>query len=290
MRAFVETVRFNSFAAAARALDAPRSKISKQIQALEDALGVQLLMRTTRSLHLTAAGAEYYESAREILAALEDAEQRARAGTGTLKGPLRINAPMSFGLRVLAPLLPEFHARHPELDLQIMLNDQLLDPIQGGYDVTVRVADLPDSSLAVRPIMPAPRVLVAAPAYLERAGTPQRPGDLERHAFLEYGYLQGGMTLALGRDGVSERVNTSGPLCSNNGDLLACVAEAGVGIALLPNFIVDAALREGRLVQVLPDWQAPAIMVNALFASARRVPLKTRMFIDFLVERLGHAR
>lgn len=288
MRAFVETVKASSFAAAARTLDVPRSKVSKQIQALEEELGVQLLMRTTRSLHLTAAGSEYYESVRDVLAALEEAEQRARAGAGTLKGQLRINAPLSFGLRVLAPLIPEFHAQHPEVDLQVVLTDQLIDPIQGGYDVTVRIASLPDSSLAARLIMPAPRVLVAAPAYLKRAGVPRVPADLEQHAFLEYGNMQGGMTIMLTRAGESERVHTSGPLSTNNGDLLAVVAEAGMGIALLPTFIVGDALREGRLQQVLADWQAPAIAVNALFPSSRRVPLKTRMFIDFLVARLGN--
>ena len=288
MRAFVETVRANGFAAAARVLDVPRSKVSKQIQALEAALGVQLLMRTTRSLHLTAAGAEYYESVRQVLAALEDAEQRARSGTGALKGPLRINAPLSFGVRVLAPLIPEFHAQHPGVDLQVVLSDQLVDPVQGGFDVTVRIASLPDSSLAARQIMPAPRVLVASPAYLERAGVPRVPADLQRHAFLEYGNLQGGATLPLSRAGETERVHTSGPLCANNGDLLAVVAETGMGIALLPLFIVDDALREGRLVPVLADWQAPTIAVNVLFPSSRRVPQKTRAFIDFLVARLGN--
>lgn len=287
MRAFVETVRANGFAAAARILDEPRSKISKQVQALEEALGVQLLMRTTRSLHLTAAGAEYFESARDVLAQLDEAEQRARAGTGQLKGQLRINAPLSFGVRVLGPLLAEFHAQYPEVDLQVVLSDQLVDPIQGGFDVTVRIASLPDSSLVARQIMPAPRVLVASPSYLARTGVPKIPAELEGHAFLEYGNLQSGTTLTLTHSGESVRVHASGPLHTNNGDLLAVTAEAGMGIVLLPLFIVGDAIREGRLVPLLTEWQAPPIAVNALYASARRVPLKTRIFIDFLVSRLA---
>jgi len=251
---------------------------------------VQLLMRTTRSLHLTSAGSEYFESARDILAAIEEAEQRAQAGTGELKGTLRINAPMSFGIRVLAPLVPLFNAAHPKVELEIVLSDQVVDPIQGGFDVTVRIASLPDSSLAARTIMPAPRLLVASPAYLERAGVPQSPADLENHAFLEYGYRQGGATLLLTRGEESVRVHTTGPLFANNGDVLAVAAEGGMGITLLPAFIVGEAIDAGRLVPLLTDWSAPPITVNAVFPSARRMPMKTRAFIDFMASSLGGDR
>lgn len=289
MRAFVETVRANGFSAAARVLDAPRSKISKQIQALEEALGVQLLMRTTRSLHLTAAGSEYYDAAREVLAALEEAEQRARDGVAQLRGMLRVNAPMSFGVRVLAPLLPAFHARHPDVQLQIALSDQQIDPVRGGYDVTIRVAALADSSLVARTIMPAPRLLVAAPGYLRRTGTPHSPEELARHACLSYGCSAEGTTLVLSRGSDVRRVQTTGPLQADNGDVLATAAEAGMGITLLPTFIVGDAVRDGRLVPVLPEWQSPPISVNAVYAPARRIPQKTRRFIDFLVAELGRS-
>ena len=290
MRAFVEAVKANGFAAAARTLDVPRSKVSKQIQALEEELGVQLLMRTTRSLHLTSAGSEYFESARDILAAIDEAEQRAQAGTGELRGVLRINAPMSFGIRVLAPLVPTFNAAHPKVELEVVLSDEVVDPIQGGFDVTVRIASLPDSSLAARTIMPAPRLLVASPAYLERAGVPHGPADLESHAFLEYGYRQGGATLQLTRGEENVRVHTNGPLFANNGDVLAVAAEGGMGIALLPAFIVGEAVEAGRLVPLLTDWRAPPITVNAVFPSARRMPMKTRAFIDFMASSLGGDR
>jgi len=287
MRAFVETVRANGFASAARVLNVPRSKVSKQIQALEEMLGVQLLMRSTRSLHLTAAGAAYFDAARGVLSALEEAEQRAREGVATLRGVLRVNAPVSFGVRVLGPLLPKFHAQHPDVELQIAASDQLLDPIKGGFDVTIRIAALADSNLIARPIIPAPRMLAASPEYLQEHGTPETPEELERHAFLAYGNaVQEGVSLSLAKGADARRVQVRGPAMADNGDLLALLAEAGMGIALLPTFIVDESLRAGRLVQILPEWKAPPIAINAIYTNAQHVPQKTRRFIDFLIEEL----
>ncbi|AZD15264.1 LysR substrate-binding domain-containing protein [Pseudomonas chlororaphis] len=287
MRAFVVTVDANGFAAAARAMDVPRSKVSKQIQALEETIGVQLLHRTTRSLHLTEAGAEYYESAREVLAAVDEAEQRARDGIGELRGVLRVNAPMSFGLRRLGPLVPLFHEQHPNIELQLVLSDQQVDPVRGGFDVTIRIASLADSSMVAKLLAPAPRIMVASPDYLKRAGTPQTPRDLTAHQCLNYGYLQSGVSLQLSNGKDTQRVHVTGPLHANNGDLLAQAAEAGMGIALLPDFIVADALAAGRLVPVLCEWQAPPISIHAVYPSARRVPQKTRAFIEFLVAQLA---
>ncbi|WP_263262353.1 LysR family transcriptional regulator [Pseudomonas sp. RIT-PI-S] len=290
MRAFVATVDANGFAAAARAMRVPRSKVSKQIQALEESLGVQLLLRTTRSLHLTEAGTEYYEACRELLASLDEAEQRARSGLAEVQGVLRVNAPMSFGLSQLGPLLPKFHSLHPRLELQLVFSDQQVDPIKGGFDVTIRIASLADSSLVARQLAPAPRVLVAAPSYLERAGHPQHPRDLAQHAFLNYGYLQSGATLQLSNGRETQNVHVTGPLHANNGDLLAQAAEAGMGIALLPTFIVEKALANGGLIAVMCEWQAPPISINAVYPTARRVPMKTRAFLDFLKHELGGAQ
>lgn len=287
MRAFVATVGANGFAAAARALDVPRSKISKQIQALEEAIGVQLLQRTTRSLHLTEAGAEYYDACRDVIASLEEAEQRARTGMGEIRGVLRVNAPMSFGLSRLGPLIPRFNELHPNVELQVVLSDQQVDPVKGGFDVTIRIASLPDSSMIARSLAPAPRIMVASPDYLAREGTPQTPKDLAHHKCLSYGYLQSGVSLQLCNGKETQRVTVSGPLHANNGDILAQAAVAGMGIALLPNFIIERAVADGRLVPVLCDWEAPAITVNAVYPSSRRVPMKTRAFIDFLVAELS---
>lgn len=289
MRTFVETVRSGGFSAAARRLDLPRSKVSKQIQALEAMLGAQLLMRTTRSIHLTEAGTAYLDAAIDILQALDAAEDEARGSAAGLRGVLRINAPVSFGVRVLARLVPKFHALHPDVELQLSLTDQLIDPIRGGFDLTIRIANLQDSSLAARQIMPAPRRLVASPTYLEHAGAPTEPKDLAKAAMLNYGCLQGGITLAFSRGTTVQRVRTRGPLMADSGDFLCQMAEAGLGIALLPDFITADAIAAGRLVPVLTDWQPPPIAVHALFPAARTLPKRTRQFVDFLVESLTPA-
>lgn len=286
MRTFIEVARLNGFSAAARSLDLPRSKVSKQVQALEAQLGVQLLMRTTRRIHLTEAGASYYEAAQELLADLERAEDLAREGVASIQGTLRINASTSFGLRVLGPLLPRFHERHPQVELQVALDDQLVDPIRGGFDLTIRIADLPDSGMIARTLMPAPRWVIASPDYLSRNGTPQTADDLGSHQWLGYGRLGAGSAIHLSRDSERVRVPTAGPMSSDSGELLAMMAEAGMGITLLPQFIAAEAVAAGRLVRVLADWSAPPIAVHALHASSRLVPMKTRAFIEFLQENL----
>lgn len=286
MRAFVEAVRAESFAAAARALDVPRSKISKQVQALEELLGVQLLMRTTRSLHLTEAGATFYEDAQDLLAALDEAEERARGTTG-IRGIIRCNVPVSFGTRVLAPLVPRFLEAYPDIELQVSLTDQLIDPVRGGFDVTIRIADLPDSSFAARRIMPATRSLVAAPAYLARHGAPQSPEELATRPFLNYGGLQGGITIQLNRGRETQRIRPRGPVTADSGDFLVAMAASGLGVTLVPDFIAQDALDDGRLVRVLEDWSPPPIAVHALFAQSRNMPLRLRRFVDFLVDELG---
>ena len=288
MRAFVEAVRANGFAAAARVLDVPRSKVSKQVKALEAALGVQLLMRTTRSLHLTEAGATYYEDAQEVLAALDEADERARGTTG-IRGIIRCNVPVSFGMRVLGDLVPRFLARYPDVELQVSLTDHLVDPIRGGFDVTIGIADLPDSSLASRRIMPAARSLLASPDYIARHGAPESPEDVATRPFLNYGGLQGGLTIQLTCDRKVKRVRTRGPVMADNGDFLTIMAEAGLGIVLVPDFISQEAVDAGRLVPVLEDWKAPPIAVHALFPQSRNMPLRLRRFLDFLVEELGEA-
>jgi DNA-binding transcriptional LysR family regulator len=287
LRAFVATVEHGGMAAAARKLNSTRARISKQIQALEHDLAVQLLMRTTRSLSLTEAGTTYFESAVEALHALDDGAQRAREGVGVVKGLLRINAPVSFGIKRLAPLLPRFQTANPDIQFEVTLTDELVDPVRGGYDVTIRIAILADSSLVARRIGPVSGSLVASRSYLAKFGTPKHPSELTEHRCLHYGYQQTGAVWVLQNEAELHRVAFRSTFSANNGEVLQAAAEADLGIALLPHFIVGEALQTGKLVRVLEDWTLPSqLAVNAVYPANRRLPIKTRRFIDFLVDEL----
>jgi DNA-binding transcriptional LysR family regulator len=289
IEAFVETVRAGGMAAAARKLGSTRARVSRQVQQLETALGAQLLVRTTRALRLTEAGSAYLEVAEAALTQLAEGARRVAEGQGRVSGVLRVNAPMSFGVRVLGPLLPRFLAVHPMLELQLTLSDEFIDPIRSGHDVTLRIGQLADSGLIARRLMDAPRLLAAAPSYLAEHGTPAHPAELERHRCLNYSYSSTGGVWALRRGAEELKVAAEGPLCANNGDVLLAAAEAGLGLVLLPEFIVCDALAAGRLVEVLPDWRPPPIAVHALYPPNRQLPLRTRRFLDFLIEALGGA-
>jgi DNA-binding transcriptional LysR family regulator len=263
MKAFAAAVRAGSFAAAGRQLQLSRSQVSKLIQGLEQRLGAPLLVRTNRSLSLTDAGREYHERVVDILARLAEAEQALAGRQQEPQGPLRVNAPMTFGVH---------------------LDDRMLDPVEGGFDVTVRIAALADSSLVARRLCAVPRVLCASPAYLASRGEPARPEDLRSHACLHYGYLASGSDWLLENDaGVGVSVSVKGAMCSNNAEALQEAAIGDCGIALLPRFVVAADLRLGRLAEVLPGWQAPGIAAHALFVHTPCLPAKVRAFVDHLV-------
>jgi DNA-binding transcriptional LysR family regulator len=290
MRAFSTAVGAGGFAAAGRQLGLTRSQVSKLVQALEQRLGVSLLVRTSRALALTDAGREYHERVADILARVAEAELSLAGRQLEPQGPLRVNAPMTFGLRRIAPLVSAFLERHPKVTVDLHLDDRILDPLEGGFDVTVRVAALGDSSLVARRLCAVPRVLCAAPAYLALRGTPARPEELRDHDCLHYGYLAGGSEWSLQRAGEAPAaVPVRGRLCSNNGEALQQAALAGSGIALLPRFVVEADLAAGRLVEVLGGWSAPPIAAHALYLRAPRVPAKVRAFVEHLVARLASA-
>jgi DNA-binding transcriptional LysR family regulator len=288
MRAFAASVREGGFAAAGRQLDLTRSQVSKLVQALERRLGVVLLVRTSRALALTDAGREYHERVLDILARLAEAEQSLAGRQLEPQGPLRVNAPMTFGLRRIAPLVTAFLGAHPKVTVELHLDDRILDPVEGGFDLTIRVAALGDSSLVARRLCDVPRVLCAGGGYLARHGAPARPEDLREHECLHYGYLAGGADWLLQRAGEpAVTVPVRGRLCSNNGEALQQAALADGGIALLPRFVVEADLAAGRLREVLAGWSAPPIAAHALYLRAPRVPAKVKAFVDHLVARLG---
>ena len=203
------------------------------------------------------------------------------------RGLLRVNAPMSFGTLYLAPVVADFMETYPQLKIQLVLSDQQIDPVQESFDVTLRIADLPSSSLIARKIAPARRVICAAPAYLQRRGTPNHPHELRNHECLTYGHLATGSQWKLtGPDG-EHWIPVSWTLCSNNAQVLYDAALKGRGIALLPTFIAGPNLRTGALRVVLSDYKPPELAVFAIYPQTRHLSVKARAFIDFLAERFA---
>jgi DNA-binding transcriptional LysR family regulator len=289
LRHFVAAAELLSFSAAARKLGLSRDQVSKQVAALEAELGAPLFQRSTRAMTLTPAGEALLERARTIVRLLDEA----LVGVGGLqdkpRGPLRVNAPMSFGQRYLAPLLPGFLGAHPEVQLRLDLDDRFVDPAKSGADVTLRIAQLPpDLDLVARPLATAPRWLVAAPSYLDRWGAPRHPQDLALHACLHYGDASQGSQWQFRRGEERVGVPAKGPICSNNGDVLLQSAESGLGLTVLPNFLLQQALDSGRLRAVLSDWQVtPDIGVFALHAPGSRSLPAVRAFVAYLEQQLA---
>lgn len=287
MRSFVGVVGYDGFSAAAREMGLSRSAVSKHVLDLEAALGVQLLNRTTRQVSPTEAGLAYYERARAILAEVEEADIAVSRQHDEPRGLLRLNAPMSFGTLHLGAALADFMAAHPDLQVQMTLNDRFVDPIAEGFDMTIRIAELSDSTLVARRIAPAHRVICATPDYLAANGVPKMPEDLRRRDCLHYGNLATGMQWKLtGEDG-DHWIPVAARLCANNAEVLRAAALRGLGIALLPTFVVGMDLQEGRLATVLDDFHAPPVNVYALYPPGRYLTAKVRLLIDFLVERFG---
>lgn len=288
IEAFVAIVEAGGFQAAAKQLGLSRALVSKRIAALERSLGTQLLHRTTRRLAVTAAGAEFYERAKRIRAEIDAAMAELAQHQAEPAGLVKINAPMSFGQLHLAPVLVEFMQAFPRVNLQLTLTDHFVDVVDEGYDLVLRIGALRDSSLIARRLTPVRRYLCASPAYLAEAGTPDTPQALRAHRLLHYGWLATGTRWQLVSASGEETV-VEGPisLCVNNGDLLAAAASSGLGITLLPTFIIAPELRAGRLVRLLPGWEGAPIALSALWPSSRVLPLRVRTLIDFLVTRFS---
>lgn len=287
LRAFVKVVELGSFSEAGRQLRLSRSAISKYVGELEQSLGVQLLNRTTRHASPNENGQAYFERALSILSDIDAADQAVAHLQATPRGLLRVNAPMSFGTLQLGPAIADFMEQYPELQIQIVLSDDQVDPVQGGFDVTLRIADLESSSLIARKIVPIDRVICASPAYLERHGVPARPAELRNHIALTYGFLLTGNQWKLtGSDG-DHWVQPDWTLCVNNAEVLRDAAIKGRGVALLPVFIASAALRDGALVSFLDAYKAPPLTLYAIYPPTRHLSVKVRLFIDFLVARFG---
>jgi DNA-binding transcriptional LysR family regulator len=287
MAVFAKVVEARSFTAAAEQLGLSKSAVSKQISRLEDRLGIRLLNRTTRRLSLTEAGAAYYERCARIVAEAEEADLAITHLQAEPRGVLLINAPMSFGIAHVAPAIPDFLARYPELRVDMSLNDRIVDLIDEGFDLAIRIGALADSSLIARRLAESRMVAVAAPDYLKRHGMPKRPEDLKRHNCLSYSYMPQERQWRFETEAGLRPVAVKGSFRANNGDAVRAAAVAGLGIAVLPSFIVGPDIRSGLLTPLLQDRMPLTTIVHAVYPHNRHLTVKVRAFVDFLADRFG---
>ncbi len=288
MRVLLQVVDSGSFARAAEALGLSNPAVTRQVASLERHLGARLLNRTTRRLSLTDAGAEFCARARLILEQIGEAESAAAARVAQPTGVLRISAPLSFGVLRLSGILPGFRARYPDLRLDIDLSDRMVDLANEGIDLALRIASSIDGNLIARRIAPISLVVCAAPGYLRQHGTPRVPTDLERHAVLSYRYLWSGDEWPFTHSaGKVTRVRVRPAVHATNGDLLCALAEADGGIIMQPTFIVEDAIRHGRLVPILEEYRKMQMSLFAVYLTHQHLPIKVRVFIDYLLETVG---
>jgi DNA-binding transcriptional LysR family regulator len=281
---FLSVAELQSFAAAARRLNLSPSVVTRVVAELEQDLGVQLFVRTTRKVALTSAGQHFVERAGKAAQHLREAEDFVRAKQNSLSGELRVNAPLSFGLRFLANAVSQFQTLYSDVTLKLSLSDSFIDILSSDFDMALRISGPPtDKSTIWRKINEVPRVLVAAPSYLTRMGKPAEPKQLIHHRCLAYSNLASGVEWQF-RSTKNQKQNIS-PKFSfecDNGDVLAEIAALGEGITLLPRFIVERYLAEGKLEVILPDWRAPTIWLTAYYPPYDILPAKVKAFTSFI--------
>lgn len=288
---YAKVVELGSFTAAAEALKLSKSMVSRQISELENELRVRLLNRTTRKLSLTEAGTVVFERAARIVAEAAEAERDANCIEGAVRGKLRINAPMTFGIRELGPVMPKFMARYPELTVDLMLNDRQVDLMEEGFDVSMRISTLADSSLIARQLAPVRRVVVGAPEYFETHGVPRHPRDLAEHQFVLYS-LRARPELMEFRDpgGKPVQVEVKGSFLCNNADAMEGIIDAGQALCVAPMFLCVDKLRSGKYVSVLEEWETEALTLHVIYPHTQHLSAKVRAFVDFAVEEFGPGR
>lgn len=286
MTVFVTAVDAGNFSAAARVLGLTPSAVSKQISRLESRLGARLLNRSTRRTSLTDVGRDFYDRSRTILAEIDEAERAVGHASDEPRGTLRVTASISFGQRQIVPLVPEFVSRFPDIRVDMVFSDRVIDMVDEGIDVAVRVSAPADSALIARQLVPDRRVVCAAPAYLAAHGTPTTPEELTAHNALIYSTVYSD-TWRFGGPSGTTAVRVSSNFAANSGEAIRDLALRGAGIARLATFLVGPDIKSGRLVELLPGWRDPQEnIIHAVYPSRRLVPPSTRVFVDFLVEKL----
>ena len=285
---FARVAESKSFSRAASELTLSKATVSKAVTRLEKRLGARLFHRTSRRLSLTDTGAQLAARAATLLAEAENAESEAMSRAAAPRGRIKLAAPMSFGVLFLAPLLPDLFRAHPGLTVDLHLSDDQIDLVGEGFDAALRIGQLPDTSLLARRLCDMPLHLVAAPAYLKEHGRPKHPLELSRHAAISYSYqLTQDTWRFLKASGETAAVRPSGPLRVNNGEAMLPSLIAGLGIGVLPDFIVRETLADGRLERLLPGWSLPAGAVFWVTPPGGLKPKRVEVLAEFLAARLA---
>jgi len=285
---FAAVVEHKSFTDAARALSVSKATVSKAVTRLEQHLDTSLFNRTSRRLALTESGRRLADHASRILGEGVAAEEAAREETDILSGPVRLGAPMTFGLKRVAPALAKFMALHPGVTVDLHLSDARIDIVEMGLDATIRIADMPDSSLRARRLADVRSYIVAAPSYLEARGRPTHPSDLGMHDCLCYANLATPDIWRFnGPGGQTVTVQVKSRLLTNSGDAMLPLLCGGIGIAMLPDFIVGEAIADGRLEEIMADWAPPPLGLHLVTPPSRLRPARVTALLDFLAEHHG---
>lgn len=287
LRVFVTVVDMGSFSAASDRLDLARGQPSRYLAKLEAHLGTRLMHRSTRRQSLTDAGTAFYQKAVQILQLVQEAEQDLALDTQRVSGRLRLSAPVSFGITHLAPALASFKKAHPEVSLDVTLDDRQVNLVEEGFDMAIRIAASLHPSLVSRPLMAIDLILCAAPAYLSASPELEQPMDLAGHDCLVYTNDPAAHEWQFFRQGQRQSVRVHGSVQSDNGEILVAAALAGLGVVLMPRFLCQRELDTGQLVELLPDWKPPGLTVHAVYADRRWVPPRVRALIDFLLARFS---
>ncbi len=287
MSLFVRVVEAGSFTAAAQRAGLSKSLLSRRIAGLEDRLSARLLNRSTRRLSVTETGNAFYERCRRILAEVEEAETLAASLDAEPRGTLRLAAPMSLGMAHLSPAMAAFMAEHRDLVVELDLNDRIIDLASEGHDLAIRIGRLPDSSLIARKLAPCRFVVCASPAYLALHGVPQTPADLVQHRLLIYSNrsIADQWRFVGGEERLAARFTQR--LAANNGEVLCAAAEAGLGLTVLPTFIVGPAIARGALQIVLRDHPLEEAAIYTVYLPNRHLSAKVRRLVEFLANRFG---
>ncbi len=287
IQTFVAVVEAGSFVKAANGMNMSKAAVSRYVLEMETRLGVRLLHRTTRRLSLTEEGQTFYARAKDLLTDLEDAENEITAQSDNASGILKINAPFTFGILHLAPLWGDFKALYPRIKLDITLADRIVDLVDEGYDMAIRIATLENSTLISKRLASTRVILCASPGYLQKNGTPLHPKELAQHEIISYSYWAGKDEWQFDGPQGRESVKINPGIYTNNGDTCRAAALANHGIILQPSFIIGQDIRDGTLVELMPEFKSIELGIYAVYPTRKYVSAKVRLLIEFLTAQLA---